>query len=73
MQIALAHGDVSVSVPLVIITQRPVTLLAGYGVFGEEFPAIKIIGIGAMLLSILFITVATIRKGAAAKPAEAVN
>ncbi len=73
MQIALAHGDVSVSVPLVIITQRPVTLVAGYGVFGEEFPAIKIIGIGAMLLSILVITVATIRKGAAAKPAEAVN
>lgn len=61
-QIAYAHGDVSVSVPLITVTQRPVTLFAGYFVFGEAFPPIKVIGIVTILLSIIGITASTVRK-----------
>ncbi|MGH8581735.1 MAG: EamA family transporter [Gammaproteobacteria bacterium] len=64
MQIAYAHGDVSVSVPLITVTQRPVTLFAGYYVFGEAFPPLKVLGVITMLLSVLFIGAATLRRSA---------
>jgi drug/metabolite transporter (DMT)-like permease len=62
MQIAYSHGDVSVSVPLITMTQRPVTLFSGYFAFGEAFPLIKIIGILTILLGVVVITHSTIRK-----------
>ncbi len=73
MQLAYAHGDVSVSVPLIIVTQRPVTLFAGYFVFDEAFPVMKVLGILTMLISIVAITAATIKRSGAAKPIEAAN
>lgn len=73
MQVAYAHGDVSVSVPLIIVTQRPVTLFAGYFVFEEAFPLIKVLGILTMLISIVVITTSTIKRSGATKPIEASN
>ena len=62
MQMAYSHGDVSVSVPLITMTQRPVTLFSGYFAFGETFPLIKIIGISTILIGVIVITHSTIRK-----------
>jgi EamA-like transporter family. len=67
MQMAYSHGDVSVSVPLIVVTQRPVILFSGYFAFGEEFPAVKIIGILTILLSMVILTLSTIRKSSSAK------
>jgi drug/metabolite transporter (DMT)-like permease len=63
MQVAYASGDVSVSVPLITVTQRPVTLFAGFFVFDEAFPVLKIIGILTILLSIVGIASSTVKKG----------
>lgn len=73
MQLAYAHGDVSVSVPLIIVTQRPVTLFAGYFVFDEAFPVMKVLGILTMLISIVVITVSTIKRNDESKAIEAAN
>jgi drug/metabolite transporter (DMT)-like permease len=62
MQMAYSYGDVSVSVPLITMTQRPLTLFSGYFVFGEAFPLVKIIGIVIILLGVVVITRSTITK-----------
>lgn len=62
MQVAYSHGDVSVSVPLITMTQRPLTLFSGYFAFGEAFPLVKILGIVTILLGVVVITHSTIRK-----------
>jgi drug/metabolite transporter (DMT)-like permease len=67
MQMAYSHGDVSVSVPLITMTQRPVTLFSGYFAFGEAFPSVKIIGILTILLGIVVITLSTLKKSDTAK------
>jgi drug/metabolite transporter (DMT)-like permease len=67
MQVAYSHGDVSVSVPLITTTQRPVTLFSGYFAFGEAFPPVKIIGILTILLGIVVITLSTLKKSDTAK------
>ncbi len=56
MQMAYSQGDVSVSVPLITMTQRPLTLFSGYFAFGEEFPLVKILGIVTILLGVVVIT-----------------
>ena len=69
-QLAYAHGDVSISVPLIVVTQRPITLFASYFVFNEAFPMIKIIGILIILSSIVALTGATQRKVESTEPAS---
>jgi drug/metabolite transporter (DMT)-like permease len=67
MQMAYFHGDVSVSVPLITMTQRPVTLFSGYFAFGEAFPPVKIVGILTILLGIVVITLSILKKSDTAK------
>jgi multidrug transporter EmrE-like cation transporter len=69
-QLAYAHGDVSISVPLITVTQRPITLFASYFVFNEEFPVVKVIGILMILSSIIALTGATQKKIGPAEPAS---
>ncbi|HZC03135.1 MAG TPA: hypothetical protein VE844_17785 [Gammaproteobacteria bacterium] len=73
MQMAYFHGDVSVSVPLITMTQRPVTLFSGYFVFGEAFPPVKIVGILTILLGIVVITLSILKKSDTAKAFPAVG
>ena len=73
MQMAFSYGDVSVSVPLITMTQRPLTLFSGYFVFGEAFPLVKIIGIVIILLGVVVITRSTITKSESSRLLSAIS
>lgn len=60
MQIAFSHGNVSVSVPLVAVTQRPVTMSSGYLIFGEQFPVTKLMGIAVILIGVFILILASL-------------
>ncbi len=62
MQIAYSHGHVSLTVPLIVVTQRPVTLFSGYYVFGEEFTMIKVAGIITILFGIMIIMLVSLNE-----------
>ena len=49
LQITYSHGNVSITIPLVAVTQRLVSMFSGYYVYGEHFSAMKIIGILVIL------------------------
>lgn len=52
MQITYSHGSVSVTMPLVAMIQRVVSIFSGYYVYDELFGLVKIMGVLAILFGI---------------------
>lgn len=63
MQLAYSHGNVSVTVPVIAFTQRPVTICSAYYIFGEQFTLTKIIGIIVILFGVLALILASVKQG----------
>jgi drug/metabolite transporter (DMT)-like permease len=61
LQITYSHGNVSVTVPLVAVSQRMVSMFSGYYVYDEFFGLVKWMGVFSILLGISIMVVATLR------------
>ena len=61
LQITYSHGNVSITIPLVAVTQRLVSMFSGYYVYGEHFGVVKLLGVITIVLGILMLVVSTLR------------
>jgi drug/metabolite transporter (DMT)-like permease len=61
LQITYSHGNVSVSVPIIAVTQRIVSTMGGYYVFGEDFSLLRVLGIATIICGVLLLVLASIR------------
>lgn len=61
LQITYSHGNVSVTVPIVAVMQRIVSIFGGYYVYDELFGLIKIMGVITILLGIFILIFCTLR------------
>lgn len=61
LQMTFSRGHVSVTVPLIVVTQRMINMISGYFIFGEAFPLPKIIGFLAIILGAVIMVVASIK------------
>jgi len=61
LQVTYSHGNVSVSVPIVAVTQRIVSVMGGYFVFGEDFSLLRFLGVTAIISGVLLLVLASIR------------
>lgn len=61
LQITYSHGNVSITVPIVAVTQRVVSMFSGYYVYGEFFGLIKMMGILIILFGIFVLVFSTLR------------
>lgn len=61
LQITYSHGNVSITVPLVAVTQRIVSMFSGYYVYGEFFGFIKVLGIVTIIFGILVLVLSSLR------------
>lgn len=61
LQITYSHGNVSVTVPVVAVTQRILSMFGGYYVYGEFFGWVKIMGIVAVIVGIFVLVSSTLR------------
>lgn len=64
LQVAYSQGHVSVTVPLIAVSERVMNMASGYLVFGEAFSAVKIMGFATIILGALIITTYSIKKEA---------
>lgn len=55
LQFTYSHGDVSITVPLIAVTQRLVSMASGYFIFSEQFSTIRIFGIAGIILGVLIL------------------
>ncbi|MGH8609770.1 MAG: EamA family transporter [Gammaproteobacteria bacterium] len=63
LQLAFSRGHVSVTVPLIAVTQRMINMISGYFVFGEAFPLTKIIGFLTIILGAMIMVLSSIKRG----------
>ncbi len=63
LQLAFSRGHVSVTVPLIAVTQRMINMISGYFVFGEAFPLAKIIGFLTIILGAMIMILSSIKSG----------
>ncbi|MCH9697625.1 MAG: EamA family transporter [Gammaproteobacteria bacterium] len=61
LQMTYSHGNISVTVPIVAVTQRVVSVLAGYFVFDEDFSLLRITSILSIICGVLVLVLASIR------------
>ena len=61
LQVTYSHGSVSVSVPIVAVTQRIVSIVGGYFVFNEDFSLLRVIGLTTIVAGVLVLVLASIR------------
>jgi multidrug transporter EmrE-like cation transporter len=61
LQVTYSHGIVSVSVPIIAVTQRIVSIMGGYYVFGEDFSLLRVLGVSTIILGVLLLVLASIR------------
>ncbi len=61
LQVTYSHGSVSVSVPIVAVTQRIVSIVGGYFVFNEDFSLLRVIGLTTIVVGVLVLVFASIR------------
>ncbi len=61
LQVTYSHGNISVSVPIVAVTQRIVSVMGGYFVFDEDFSILRIIGISLIICGVLLLVMASVR------------
>jgi multidrug transporter EmrE-like cation transporter len=62
MHISFSHGKVSICVALLAVISRTISTSSGYYIYGEQFSAIKILGILVILIGVFIITFASIKK-----------
>lgn len=60
LQVTYSHGNVSVTIPTMAVTQRIVSLSGGSFVFGETFSMLRIAGLSAIIFGVLILVVSTI-------------
>jgi len=60
LQITYTHGNVSVTIPVMAVTQRIVSLSSGHYVFGETFTILRSTGVLAIILGVLILVFSTI-------------
>ncbi|MGH8657809.1 MAG: EamA family transporter [Gammaproteobacteria bacterium] len=63
LQLAFSRGHVSVTVPLIAVTQRMINMISGYFVFGEAFPVTKIIGFMTIILGAMIMVLSSLKSG----------
>lgn len=61
LQITYSHGNVSITVPIVAVTQRIVSMFSGYFVYDEFFGLVKILGVLTIILGIFMLVFSTLR------------
>lgn len=61
LQITYSHGNVSITVPIIAVTQRIVSMFSGYYVYGEIFGLVKIMGIISIVLGVSILVFSTLR------------
>ncbi len=61
LQISYSHGAISVTVPIIAVVQRIVSMFSGYYVYGEFFGMIKMMGIITIVLGIFILVFSTLR------------
>lgn len=61
LQFAFSRGHVSVTVPLIAVTQRMINMISGFFIFGEAFPLLKISGFVAIILGAVIMILASIK------------
>ena len=60
LQVTYTHGNVSVTIPVMAVTQRIVSLSSGYCVFGETFTVLRSMGVLAIILGVFILVFSTI-------------
>ena len=60
LQITYSRGKVSITVPVIVATQRIVSMSSGYFVFSESFSMMRILGICAIVFGVFVLILATI-------------
>ncbi len=61
LQITYSHGNVSITIPMIAVTQRIVSMSSGYYIFGEHFTFLKILGIVTILLGVFILIFSTLK------------
>lgn len=61
LQLAFSRGHVSVTVPLIAVTQRMINMISGFFIFGEAFPLPKISGFVTIILGAVIMILASIK------------
>ena len=61
LQVTYSHGNISVSVPIVAVTQRITSVMGGYFVFNEDFSMLRVVGISAIICGVLLLVMASVR------------
>jgi multidrug transporter EmrE-like cation transporter len=61
LQVTYSHGNVSVSVPIIAVSQRIVSTMGGYYVFDEDFSMLRVFGILTIICGVLLLVFASIR------------
>ncbi len=63
LQITYSHGNISITVPVMAVTQRMVSLSSGYFVFGEYFTLLRVFGLMTIILGVFILIISTLRLG----------
>ena len=61
LQITYSHGSVSITIPVIAVIQRIVSMSSGYYIFGESFTSLKLVGIVTILLGVFLLIFSTLR------------
>ena len=62
LQITYSHGNVSITIPLLAVFQRTISMSSGYFVFGEEFSTTKLIGLTTIIVGVIILVSSTIEE-----------
>lgn len=60
LQVTYTHGSVSVTIPIIAVSQRITSLASGYFVFGEVFSLLRAMGVLAILSGVAILILATL-------------
>ncbi|HFD10883.1 MAG TPA: hypothetical protein ENJ32_00200 [Crenotrichaceae bacterium] len=61
LQVTYSHGSVSVSIPIIAVVQRIVSIIGGYFVFGEDFSMLRVFGVSAIICGVFVLVLASVR------------
>jgi len=61
LQITYSHGSISITIPVIAVTQRIVSMSSGYYIFGEYFSFLRVSGILTILLGVLTLIFSTVK------------
>ena len=61
LQITYSHGSVSITIPVIAVIQRIVSMSSGYYIFGESFTSLRLIGIVTIFLGVFMLIFSTLK------------